>query len=399
MNQKNTENIIPNVNSKEKEERNVPDLRYISECKLKDICFPITYGLASSAIPFDGIHKYIRITDIDENTGEYLADSLVSPAYFSNEYKVVNNDILFARTGASVGKTYIHTDIDNTYFAGFLMRIRLFDHNPYYIYQQFKTKHFKKWLAIMSMRSGQPGINSAELGNYTIKISSRKLEDKIAEIFKALDNRIITQKKIIEDYESLKEAICNNIFKAKLGTKYPLSLILFERNTYSEKNNNYAHVTLSKDGIFPKNDRYNRDFLVRNKNKEYKITKMNDLCYNPANLKFGVICKNNYGDAIFSPIYVTFEINKRHNVDYVTMLLTNNNFIHKIRKYEQGTVYERMSVNPSDFLKGEINLPNIEKQLDIIKKINVINNKISIEKVLLSLYEKQKQYLLNHMFI
>ena len=68
--------------------------------------------------------------------------------------------------------------------------------------------------------------------------------------------------------------------------------ILKERNEYCCKDGTFVHGTLSKDGLFPKTERWNRDFLVKEENKKYKITHLDDICYNPANLKFGVICRN-----------------------------------------------------------------------------------------------------------
>ena len=82
--------------------------------------------------------------------------------------------------------------------------------------------------------------------------------------------------------------------------------MLKERKIYASKDSKYKHITLSKNSIINKTDRYNKDFLVKDDSKDYKITKLNDIYYNPANLKFGVICLNIYGDAIFSPIYVTY---------------------------------------------------------------------------------------------
>ena len=392
----NNEKVIPNVDSKSKEERNVPDLRYLHLC---DISEPISYGLGASAIKYDGVNQYIRITDIDDISGRIGNPTKVSPSYLDDKCLLQKDDILVARTGASVGKSYFHTISDKSYYAGFLMRLRIIKHNPYYIYQQLKTNKYEKYVEIMSQRSGQPGINAKELGKYTIRIDSIEKENKIANVFANLDLRINTQKKIIEDYELLKKQICNKIYNSNLGTKYSLKDVLKERKIYAQKDDEYEHVTLSKDGIFPKTDRYDRDFLVKDENKEYKITKINDLCYNPANLKFGVICQNKYGNAIFSPIYVTYEINKAFNPDYVCMLLTNASFIKKIRKYEQGTVYERMAVNPEDFIKGEIYIPTKELQDNSIDKINTLEEKFNEEKKILSLYEKQKQYLLNHIFI
>ena len=385
MNQKNTENIIPNVDSKEKEERNVPDLRYISECKLKDICFPITYGLAASAIPFDGIHKYIRITDIDENTGEYLTDSLVSPAYFSNEYKVVNNDILFARTGASVGKTYIHTDIDNTYFAGFLMRIRLLDHNPYYIYQQFKTKHFKKWLAIMSMRSGQPGINSAELGNYTIKISSRKLEDKIAEIFIAIDNRIITQKKIIEDLKKLKKSINHKIFKKNIDKTRTVKLSELCEITTGKLdanamvlNGKYRFYTCAEKYYFIDTYAFDTEALL--------------ISGNGANVGYVHYYKGKFNAYQRTYVLFNFKCNPAILKIYLDCFLPKRI---ESTKHGGNTPYIKLETI-SNFT---INILDIATQNKIINFNSKINQKINNEEKILKLYQMQKDYLLEHMFI
>ena len=89
--------------------------------------------------------------------------------------------------------------------------------------------------------------------------------------------------------------------------EYALKELLVERKEKALKDGTYEHVSLTKEGVVPKSERYERDFLVKSDDKAYKITKLNDICYNPANLKFGVICRNKYKEGIFSPIYITFE--------------------------------------------------------------------------------------------
>ena len=118
----------------------------------------------------------------------------------------------------------------------------------------------------------------------------------------------------LQTSKSLIKGICNNYFE-KLSVQEKANLIrlsdvLKERNEYSSKDGKFIHGTLSKDGIFPKTGRWDRDFLVKQEDKKYKVTHLDDICYNPANLKFGVICRNTFGDLIFSPIYVTFEVCK-----------------------------------------------------------------------------------------
>ena len=233
---------------------------------------------------------------------------------------------------------------------------------------------------------------------------SREEMGYVSHFLSKIDQRIETRSKIIEDLELVKKGISNTVFGDKSVIKkswktIKLSTVLKERKTYDIKDSVYPHATLSKEGISEKTDRYNRDFLVKDEEKEYKITHLNDICYNPANLKFGVICLNAFGDAIFSPIYVTYEIDKKCDPYFISLYLTNPTFIGHIRKYEQGTVYERMAVSSEDFLKGEINLPTYEEQLKIAKTFKSIDVKIAIEQTILDKLKEQKKFLLSNMFI
>ena len=160
--------------------------------------------------------------------------------------------------------------------------------------------------------------------------------------------------------------------------KTPLKKLLKERKTYSPKGAEYPHVTLSTEGIYAKSDRYDRDHLVKDEEKEYKITLKGDICYNPANLKFGVICINNFGDAIFSPIYVTFEVVGNVSSSFLSNYLMRWDFINAVRKYEEGTVYERMAVKPEDFLKFEMMLPSYEEQVAIAEILSATDREIDL---------------------
>lgn len=235
-------------------------------------------------------------------------------------------------------------------------------------------------------------------------IPEQSEREKISLFFSIINKRIATQSKIIEDLELVKKGISNTVFGDESSIKkswktVKLSDILKERKTYDVKDSIYPHATLSKEGISVKTDRYNRDFLVKDEKKEYKITHLNDICYNPANLKFGVICLNTFGDAIFSPIYATFLIDKKCDPYFISMYLTNSTFIGRIRKYEQGTVYERMAVCSDDFLKAEINLPIYEEQLRISNIFKTIEEKIVIEQTILKKLKAQKKFLLSNLFI
>ena len=136
---------------------------------------------------------------------------------------------------------------------------------------------------------------------------------------------------------------------------------------------------MSKEGIYGKTARYDRDFLVSTENKKYKVTHLGDLCYNPANLKFGVICLNTYGDAIFSPIYVTFEIEASFDPDFIGAYLTRWDFINRALKYQQGTVYERMAVSPEDFVSIKCCFPQKAEQTRLAEFITLLDKRIAAQ--------------------
>ena len=155
--------------------------------------------------------------------------------------------------------------------------------------------------------------------------------------------------------------------------------LLYEYHDKEEKNQGLPHVSLTKDGILPKSERYDRDALVTTENKKYRITRYNDICYNPANLKFGVIARNDFGNAIFSPIYVTFQVVKDNPI-FIGYLLTRKKFINQALKYQEGTVYERMAVKPDDLCTQKVWLPEQEKeQVKIANFLQKIDSLIALE--------------------
>ena len=155
---------------------------------------------------------------------------------------------------------------------------------------------------------------------------------------------------------------------------------------------------MSKEGIYGKTARYDRDFLVSTENKKYKVTHLGDLCYNPANLKFGVICLNTYGDAIFSPIYVTFEIEASFDPDFIGAYLTRWDFINRALKYQQGTVYERMAVSPEDFVSIKCCFPQKTEQTRLAEFITLLDKRIAAQGKYVESLKKYKRGLLSSVF-
>ncbi|MDA3766039.1 restriction endonuclease subunit S [Streptococcus thermophilus] len=186
---------------------------------LGEISSSIEYGLNASAKDFDGIHKYLRITDIDDSSRLFLTDKLSSPdVNFTEEnyenYKLQKNDLLFARTGASVGKTYLYRESDGeVYYAGFLIRARLHDsYDGNFVFQQTLTDKYKQFTEITSQRSGQPGINGKEYGNWKIGMTSYSEQSAIGSLFRTLDDLLASYKDNLANYQSLKATMLSKMF-------------------------------------------------------------------------------------------------------------------------------------------------------------------------------------------
>jgi len=368
------------------------------------------YGINAPAVEYSKfLPTYLRITDIDEN-GKFNPNEKVSVNDQNyHKYILQPNDIVFARTGATVGKSYLYNKDDGELiYAGFLIKVtpdpkKL---NSVFLKTYVTTHRYWGWIQIMSARSGQPGVNGEEYALMPIPLPPLKEQQKIAQILTTWDEAISKQEKLIEAKERLKKGLMQHkLLSGDVRFKefdeeweeISLSKVLKERKTYLEKGLELEHISLTTEGVVPKSERYERDFLVKNDNKKYKITYYNDICYNPANLKFGVICRNTYGSGIFSPIYVTFEVRKNFDIEYIGYLLTWNSFIQRVRKYEQGTVYERMAVSPKDFLLFKIKLPSLKEQQKIAKVLLTADKETELLKKELEVLKKQKKGLMQRL--
>lgn len=328
-----------------------------------------------------------------------------------SSYFLRDDDIVFVRSNGSkelVGRNLlVKNPADRVVYSGFCIRYRMHDNDKHtsmsYINAWLENGALKAMLKSENRGTNINNLNQEILRKIKIYIPSIGEQEKILKVLDGYNDIILKLENLIENKMQQKNGLCQNLLTGKKRLPgfddewciWKLSNALKERKKYSEKDGTYELVTLAKEGIIPKTSRYDREHLVKTEDKEYKVTYIDDICYNPANLKFGVICRNTYGDAIFSPIYVTFEVKKECNVDYMAQLLTRNEFIRKIRKYEEGTVYERMAVKPENFLRYEIILPSYEEQCAIAKILELADKEIYLLKEKLHNIMQEKKAILN----
>ncbi|MBC1487358.1 restriction endonuclease subunit S [Listeria seeligeri] len=193
--------------------------------ELGEVATSFEYGLNASSKEYDGENKYIRITDIDENSHLFNQKNLTSPDFVlinSDNYLLEKGDILFARTGASVGKSYCYEERDGrVYYAGFLIRAKIKKkYDAKFIFQNTLTNRYNNFIQITSQRSGQPGINAQEYAGFDIHTPQLEEQQKIGMFFKQLDDTIALHQRKLEALKLMKKGFLQQIFPKK-GEKVP----------------------------------------------------------------------------------------------------------------------------------------------------------------------------------
>ena len=153
----------------------------------------LSYGSGSSAIDFDGNIRYIRITDITESGA--LNDDVVSPSDSDDKYRLHEGDVLFARSGATAGKTFLyHDEYGPAIYAGYLIRSipKATVVNPYYLYYFTKSDYYESFLLQVQRGAAQPNINAKQYGSLKICVPPIELQNQFADFVKQVDKSKFT---------------------------------------------------------------------------------------------------------------------------------------------------------------------------------------------------------------
>ena len=164
----------------------------------------LSYGSGASAIQYDGETRYVRITDIYDN-GD-LNDDIVSPSVFDKKYLLNVGDILFARSGATVGKTYLHKVKDGKcIYAGYLIRFipKIECVLPIYVFALTKTHYYRLFISNTQRAVAQPNINAKQYGDLSLPLPPISLQHQFAERVEAIERLKQQVQTAIKDLETL----------------------------------------------------------------------------------------------------------------------------------------------------------------------------------------------------
>lgn len=175
-----------------------------------------SYGIGAPAVDYDPKkYTYLRITDINDD-GSINTNGLKSvDAEDAYKYILQENDIVFARTGASTGKTYFYQPQDGTLvYAGFLIKFSIDPQkvNPRLLKYITHSQEYYNWVRSFDTGGTRGNINAVTFANMPITLPDRATQDKIVAILSSLDDKIELNRRINANLEQQAQALYKSWF-------------------------------------------------------------------------------------------------------------------------------------------------------------------------------------------
>lgn len=172
------------------------------------------YGAQSASAEYDASRpRYIRITDINDDGT--LNDDVVSSSNINDDvqYKLSYGDFLFARMGATVGKTYAYKN-GNQIYAGYLIRYKLNLERitPEYLFAYTRLKEYWDWVLLNQSGAAQPGINAKKYGSLQVPVPPLNEQRAFQEFVNQIDKSKVVVQKALDEAQLLFDSMMQQYF-------------------------------------------------------------------------------------------------------------------------------------------------------------------------------------------
>ncbi len=353
--------------------------------KLSDIS-SIMYGYTAKAKSEHAKAKYLRITDIQNSSvdwGKVPFCDLDGNKY--SKYQLKYGDIVFARTGATTGKSFLVLNPPNAVFASYLIRVQTNPKQimPEFLYQYFQTPFY--WNVINKGISGsaQGGFNATKLGELKIPFpplpEQERIVAKLNHCFEAIDQANSTVERNLQNANELFQSQLNQIFtkkggdwvEKKLGEVYDVRDGTHDSPKYQEEG--FPLVTsknLKNNSITFEKIKYISEYDYVNINKRSKVDK--------GDVLFAMI------GTIGNPIVITkepnfaiknvalFKVPKEHSSQFLNYYLKLKIVVDRMEKEAKGSTQRFVGLG---YLRSfSISIPPLIVQQKLVRKLNVLNN-------------------------
>jgi type I restriction enzyme S subunit len=185
------------------------------ETSLENLCLDVSYGYTASANFENGHSKFLRITDIQNGTVNWEKVPYCSINHQNyQKYKLLDGDIVIARTGNSTGENYLFCGGENAVFASYLVRFRIDKNlaNSRFVWYTLRTPNWWQFINNSKTGSAQAGANAKVLGSFPILLPPLSEQKAIAHILGSLDDKIELNRRMNETLEAMARAIFKDWF-------------------------------------------------------------------------------------------------------------------------------------------------------------------------------------------
>ena len=400
---------------------NFPNLRFPGfegdwEVKKLGELLEFKNGINASKEQYGKGVKFINVLDILNNdfiTYENIIGKVDVDANIIEKFSVQYGDILFQRsseTREEVGTANVYLDkTNNATFGGFVIRgKKVGDYNPIFFNKLLKTNSARESITSKSGGSTRFNVGQEILSSIVLCFPTLLEQQKIASFLSLIDERITTQKKIIEELEKMKFSIAKKLFLQKLrykdenGNEFPnwevAKLkeigIFFSGGTPLTSKKKYFNgdIPFIRSGEI--NSAYTEQYISTEglKNSSAKMIEVGDLIYALYGATSGEVGISQIKGAINQAILcIRTNMNNIFLLNYLK--IQKENIIKTYLQGGQGNL-------SAEIIKSlQIPVPFPEEQSKIAELLLSLDEKINLENDLLSQYEKQKKYLLTNLFI
>lgn len=393
---------------------NVPNLRFTNlnklvKVRLGDIC-TITGGYAFDSLKMTqkGEYQIIKMGNLYNGIFDLSRNSsfINAPTKKELDYLIQENDILITLTGTTNKKDYGYTvqmeQPKNLLLNQRCALIRASKVNEKYLFYLLNSNDFlKQFYASSTGGTGnQTNVSINDMLDFKVCISNENDQLKISNILSALDKKILTQIKIIDDLVLQKKYIISSLLKSiQDNEKIMLKDILFDYNIKTTINNEYPVLSSTASGMYLQSDYFNKETSSDN-TIGYKIVPRGYCTYRSMSDTglFTFNIQNLVEKGIVSPAYPVFSSNDDYINEFIILYLNNSSYIKKqILELKSGGT--RFALPFSTLCTLKIPKLEKEKQLSLIKTITAFERKIDNEEIILNALHQQKIFLLNNMFI
>ena len=336
----------------------------------------VTYEDTGSIIAIRGLN--CKNGSLDLRDVKYIDNSDFSKLSRSKLYV---GDILYTYVG-TVGEVAVVDKNDKYYLAPNVSRIRLSkDYNSDFMKQLLGSKKFYyKIVFPLIATSSQPALSMENLRRFKLKVPSIKEQKKIASLFKAIDEHIATQSKIIDKLQSLIKGIAQNIVRNNKPNVRLAECLECKSSTLQESEvcEQGTYPVYGANGIVGYLDNYNTEseavYIIKDGSGVGTVSYVKGKCSATGTLN-------------------ALQAKEGYSLQYLYYLLKVFNF----EPYKTGMAIPHIYFK--DYGKAKVYCPSYTEQLQYARLLSAIDNKLSIEQNILTKLSLQKQYLLRQMFI